>query len=76
MKNVLRRGLINIALFIGPFVFADVQPEGHTQPQIASYSAPEGETQPQVAWYKIREENKFQMASYSVPEGETQAQIA
>ena len=29
--------------------FAAAAPEGHTQPQIASYSQPEGQTQPQIA---------------------------
>ena len=61
--------ILQIALFAASLAttpaaaFADVAPEGHTQPQIASYSQPEGQTQPQVA-------------SYGEPEGDTPAQVA
>ena len=62
--TILKIAMLASVLVTSPAAaFATPAPEGHTQPQIASYSAPEGQTQPQVA-------------SYSAPEGQTQPQIA
>jgi hypothetical protein len=61
--TILKIALLAASLATTPAAaFADVAPEGHTQPQIASYSAPEGQTPAQVA-------------SYKAPEGQTQPQI-
>jgi hypothetical protein len=59
----LKMALLASTLATSPAAaFANTVPEGHTQPQIASYSAPEGQTPAQVA-------------SYKAPEGQTQAQV-
>jgi hypothetical protein len=61
--NFLKMALLASTLATSPAAaFADAAPEGHTQPQIASYSAPKGQTPAQVA-------------SYKAPEGQTQPQI-
>jgi hypothetical protein len=61
--TILKIALLASVLVTSPAAaFANAAPEGHTQPQIASYSAPEGQTPAQVA-------------SYKAPEGQTQPQI-
>jgi hypothetical protein len=61
--TILKIALLASVLVTSPAAaFTAAAPEGHTQPQIASYRAPEGQTQPRIA-------------SYSVPEGQTQPQI-
>jgi hypothetical protein len=74
--------ILQIALFAASIAttpaaaFADGAPEGHSQPQIASYSQPEGQTQPQIASYSQPEgHSQPQIASYTAPEGQTQPQI-
>jgi hypothetical protein len=61
--TILKIALLASVLVTSPAAaFAAAAPEGHSQPQIASYSAPEDQTQAQVA-------------SYKAPEGQTQPQI-
>ena len=48
--TILKIALLASVLVTSPAAaFAGPGPEGHTQPQIASFTAPEGQTQPQVA---------------------------
>jgi hypothetical protein len=61
--TILKIALLASVLVTSPAAaFAAAAPEGHTQPQIASYAAPEGQTPAQVA-------------SFTAPEGQTQPQI-
>jgi hypothetical protein len=48
--TILKIALVASVLMTSPAAaFAAAAPEGHTQPQVASYSAPEGQSQAQVA---------------------------
>ena len=55
--TILKIAMLASVLVTSPAAaFASPAPEGHTQPQIASYSAPEGQTQPQVACVRLSAE--------------------
>jgi hypothetical protein len=73
--KTLKIALLATALVASTAAFADVQPEGQTPAQVATYTAPEGNGHVDTASYASPEGNGHVYASYAAPEQNNNATI-